>query len=431
MKKAICNSIRLLVLLALLLTSAVAFAQDETTMETHAVPFIGVRFAEADEGVLVTGVISNTPATDANIEPGDVIIAIDGQEIDADSIQEVLWAYDAADTVTLSMERDDDAFEQAVRLMARPDDLFDNPEYQLTPLAEEVAGQWLFVGGVIMTAYDETGYISCGTLVWRWHDADDLNGERDEDYLSDERYYVGAENGDGTELESRDEYYLIMQFTVEHRRRPPRRRHPRTDIGLTYQTENISLGYGEGFIELRHISQEHDLYEAGLRQFDLITRVNGTSIEDAEGLFRQDTITLGVERGNKALTFEVPVSAAPLLMFGEAAPTEQNGADRLDLPEKQVSLGVRYLQLESGHPYFGDSGVSNGAYVAEVIEGLPAAAAGIQVGDVIVAVDGLVTTPDIDLRNRIYAHSPGDEVTLDVLRDGELMQVEVVLRAAQ
>lgn len=421
MKNAIHNSIRLLVLLALLLTSAVAFAQDETATDSATVPFIGLRFAEADEGVLVTGVLSNTPAAAAGIETGDVITAIDGTEIDAASIQEVLWAYSVGDTVALSMARGGESFEQDVTLMARPDDLFDNPEYQMVS-ADDLDGQWLFVGGIIKSAYDETGFVTCGTLVWRYHGD---TARLDEHYLADERY-----SSNGEELESRSEYYLIVQFYIEGRRQPPRRRHPRTDISRAYQTESISLGYGDGFIEVQQIDQEHELYEAGLRQFDLIVAANGAPIEEAEGLFSGDVIALGVERGGESLALEAPTSAAPLLMFGQAVPVEQNRAEWLDLPEKQVSLGLRYLQLESGHPYFGDSGVSNGAYVAEVIEGLPAEAAGIQVGDVIVAVDGLTTTPEIDLRNRIYAHRPGDEVTLDVLRDGELMQIDVALRVA-
>ena len=74
--------------------------------------------------------------------------------------------------------------------------------------------------------------------------------------------------------------------------------------------------------------------------------------------------------------------------------------------------------------------MNNGAYVAEVIEGLPAAKAGIQVGDVIVAVADEEVTMELDLRNRIYFHKPGDEVTLDVLRNGEMMKVDVVLRVA-
>ena len=91
---------------------------------------------------------------------------------------------------------------------------------------------------------------------------------------------------------------------------------------------------------------------------------------------------------------------------------------------------MRYIQLEPDNAYFEGSGVSHGAYIAEVIEGLPAAKAGVQVGDVITAVAGDDVTMELDLRNRIYFHQPGDRVTLDILRAGEMMQIEVTLRVA-
>jgi len=74
--------------------------------------------------------------------------------------------------------------------------------------------------------------------------------------------------------------------------------------------------------------------------------------------------------------------------------------------------------------------VANGAYIAEVIDGLPAAQAGIQVGDIIVSINGADTTLEVDLRNRIYAHQPGDVVTLEVLRDGVVIELTVTLRVA-
>jgi len=416
MNTAIRNFTRLFVLLALLLTSAVAFAQDETSTDSSTVPFVGIRYVDTDEGILVTGVITNTPAAAANLEVGDVVTAIDGAEVEAASIQDILWSYDVDDTVTLSIERDGESLHQDVTLMARPDDLFSSPDYQITSdLALD--GQWLFVGGMITTTFDDAGYVTCGTLIWRYLDHADISAQA----------AVASNDDDDDESEAAvmryEEHYLIVQFITTGRRL-------RLDVSHTYETDSIRLGYGDGFIEVQELDQEHELYAAGLRQFDLITSVNGVSIDEAEDLFSSDAIALGVERGNDLMTLSAPASTAPLLMFGQELSSEQNRAEWLGLHEKQVTLGVRYLQLESNHPYFGDSGISDGAYVAEVIDGLPAAEAGIQTGDVIAAVDGLAATSEIDLRNRIYAHRPGDEVTLDVLRNGELIQVDVVLRVA-
>jgi membrane-associated protease RseP (regulator of RpoE activity) len=57
----------------------------------------------------------------------------------------------------------------------------------------------------------------------------------------------------------------------------------------------------------------------------------------------------------------------------------------------------------------------------------PAAAADLQEGDIILAVDGDVVDQERTLPDRLYAYEPGDTVTLTVLRDGEEMEVEVTL----
>ena len=234
----------------------------------------------------------------------------------------------------------------------------------------------------------------------------------------------------------RGERELTIKVAAEdHRRRDPRHRprprpRPRLELSNTYVSDSIGLGYGDGFIEVQALSAAHDLYAAGIRRYDLITGVNGAPIVEAKDLFADDDIALAVQRASGSFEFEVPATVAPLLLYGLDGPVEQDRSQWLGLHEKQVTLGVRYLQLEPGNPYFEGSGVNHGAYVAEVIEGLPAEKAGIQVGDVIVAVAGEDATMELDLRNRIYFHKPGDQVTLDVLRDGEMMQIEVTLRVA-
>ena len=235
----------------------------------------------------------------------------------------------------------------------------------------------------------------------------------------------------------RGENEMVFKVIVDdHRRRDPRRRpprrrpHPRVEIDRSYTSDNIELGYGDGFIVVSALSPAHDLYAAGLRSYDFITEANGAPVEEADDLFSGDTIEVAVQRYSGTLRFDVPVSAAPLLMFGDIEPVEQDRSQWLGLHEKQVTLGVRYLQMEPDNPYFEGRDVTHGAFIAEVIEGLPAEKAGVQEGDVIVAVAGEPVTLEIDLRNRIYFHEPGEQVTLDILRAGEMMQVEVVLRVA-
>ncbi len=79
-------------------------------------------------------------------------------------------------------------------------------------------------------------------------------------------------------------------------------------------------------------------------------------------------------------------------------------------------LGVRAEQVA-------DCGVR----VVEVVAGQAAATAGIQEGDVIVAMNGTATTSITQLRLAIEAAAPGDKVTLTVQRNGQQMDIQVTL----
>jgi putative serine protease PepD len=62
-----------------------------------------------------------------------------------------------------------------------------------------------------------------------------------------------------------------------------------------------------------------------------------------------------------------------------------------------------------------------------VFPGSPAEAAGLQAGDIIVAVDGEQITMDTDLSTLIVRYAPGDTVTLRVIRGSSAREVEVTL----
>lgn len=80
-------------------------------------------------------------------------------------------------------------------------------------------------------------------------------------------------------------------------------------------------------------------------------------------------------------------------------------------------------------PYLGINMAPNarGVQVAELTNGGPAVGSGLQVGDVIVDIDGKrITTPD-DLPAAIASKQPGDDVAVEVLRDGKRRTFTVTL----
>jgi serine protease DegQ len=66
-----------------------------------------------------------------------------------------------------------------------------------------------------------------------------------------------------------------------------------------------------------------------------------------------------------------------------------------------------------------------GVIVARVLRGGPADAAGIQVGDIIQALDGRPVADAVDLLNRLAPMKPGASVKLRILRAGREIEREV------
>ena len=76
---------------------------------------------DARSGVLVAGVVEGTPASDAGLRPGDIILDIDGRRTDTPAGLARRIADFAPDTeVTIELLRDGDALSQVARLGTRP-----------------------------------------------------------------------------------------------------------------------------------------------------------------------------------------------------------------------------------------------------------------------------------------------------------------------
>ncbi len=116
--------------------------------------------------------------------------------------------------------------------------------------------------------------------------------------------------------------------------------------------------------------------------------------------------------------------------------SESGGNDGVGfaIPSSTVQSIVGQL-LESGsvqHAYLGvavtaSTGGTAGAELAEVRSGTPAADAGLQVGDVITAVDGDAVSSASALQAAIDAKHPGDRVIVDYVRNGAHHSVTVTL----
>jgi S1-C subfamily serine protease len=217
---------------------------------------------------------------------------------------------------------------------------------------------------------------------------------------------------------------------------------------LRYNSETNSIEIGE-------ISEDSALYELGLRSGDAITAINGEELSPAglmgllATLDEDASLILSVERDGEAVELEIAAEdltrigplffgfrggqGIPFDLFGdEGVPFQfrfrgdSDGRGFFNMPGG-VQLGVAFITLDEQVAGQQDIDQTEGALITEVLPESPADLAGLQVDDVILAVDGDVLDSERTLRDRLVAYEPGDVVTLDILRGGESLQIEVTL----
>lgn len=121
---------------------------------------------------------------------------------------------------------------------------------------------------------------------------------------------------------------------------------------------------------------------------------------------------------SEGLGFAIPVNTA----LEVATQLIENG-----VVTGRPALGVSVVAIE-GEQAASEAGVSQpGIYIAQVNEGGAAEAAGIQVGDQVLAVDGQEVLESTDLGDAIKQKEVGDQITLTLRRDGAELEVTATL----
>lgn len=118
--------------------------------------------------------------------------------------------------------------------------------------------------------------------------------------------------------------------------------------------------------------------------------------------------TDGTTQGNLGVGFAIPSDTVLLV------------ADRIVSGESLDSgfLGISGQDAATGRP---------GALVTEVVVGGPAESGGVEVGDLIVSIDGTAVTGMAELAAKIRISSPGTTINVEVIRDGEPVTLDVTL----
>jgi serine protease Do/serine protease DegQ len=130
-----------------------------------------------------------------------------------------------------------------------------------------------------------------------------------------------------------------------------------------------------------------------------------------------NTAILSRSGGNIGIGFAIPVNMArsvmdQLIRYGAV---------------KRGQLGVSMYTVTPDIAHSLGLPSASGALVSQVVEGSPAAKAGIRSGDVITSVNGQAVKSNSELRNAIGLLRVGDRVEVGLVRDGKPVRVTAVI----
>jgi serine protease Do/serine protease DegQ len=137
---------------------------------------------------------------------------------------------------------------------------------------------------------------------------------------------------------------------------------------------------------------------------------SGGALVNLQGeLIGINTAIVGPTGGNVGIGFAIPINLASqviqqIIQYGEIK-RGQLGVQMQDL----TPALARTLHVKAQH----------GAVIVGVMPRSPAAKAGLQKGDVVIAINGQAVDSATKLRNRVALMQVGDSVSLDIIRDGE------------
>ena len=208
--------------------------------------------------------------------------------------------------------------------------------------------------------------------------------------------------------------------------------------------------------------------DAGLKVGDLITAINGNAVSTAQetatavgALNPGDQVTIDFTRGSDKMSVTATlgsqtgtganpnqgvIPAVPIPPQGN--PNNRgnqpgNGNGNGNMPNDFFNmmpfmygygngrLGVTYVTLDQQTAQQYNVTATEGALIVAVDPNSPASDAGLQVNDIVTAVNHEPVDQERTLRDRLIAYEPGDVVTLTITRDGASQDIDVTMGQPQ
>ncbi|GAB4477748.1 MAG: hypothetical protein Kow00124_21300 [Anaerolineae bacterium] len=189
----------------------------------------------------------------------------------------------------------------------------------------------------------------------------------------------------------------------------------------------------EGYVILKDVVSGGPAANAGLVEGEVIERIGAERLEDAAqgrsilaGFSSGDSVLLTVRRFPRVEQYTVVLgSYAPPVVILPPDPPLPPTMPPVVVPGQmqEARLGVYYRMIRPED----NLSASEGALLILLDD--YAAVAGLQVGDIITAVDGVSLTQSMTLEQALDRYSAGERVRLAINRAGETFSLRVTLRS--
>lgn len=216
--------------------------------------------------------------------------------------------------------------------------------------------------------------------------------------------------------------------------------------------ESITADSGQQGAVIREVIVDSPAAKARLQTGDVVLKVDDKSIDGFRDLVRVieqkqpgQKVKFQILRSGKEQTVEVELGSRPALPARPRSPFDlvPEGFQFQMPPGVQPPFEFPEAQRQAPRPMIGIQmqavsddlrrqlklGDQNGVIVADVLPNSPAAKAGLQTTDLITKADDKPIESPEDLQELVTAKNAGDEIKLEIFRDGETMEKTLKLEA--
>lgn len=401
-------------------------------------PVLGIQIENTDKGPTVRVVAAGSPAEKAGLKVGDILTKIGDTAVkDAQEASAAVQSHKAGDEVAIEVTRDGKTVTVKATLAEgssvnmQPPSLPNQPDVP-NVLNRPMLGVQLedgtdgpVVREVVAGSPAEKAGLKVGDVLTKIGDTAVKDAQAASAAV--QTYKIGDEVS--VEV-TRDGKTVTVKATLAAA--------PAVSINPMQGGMGITYDGNEKSWTISALPQESELYKAGLREGDKITKFDGTAYDPVALMAyvmksQSSDITLTVTRAGKDQEIKVPARALVQLGMGGFGMGEGGEGNEpffnmpFDMMGGGTRLGVQFVTLDASVAKKHNVTETVGALVTQVMPQSPAEKAGLKVNDVVKSVDGSEVNAEHTLRDLLANHKPGDSIKLDVIRDGKTSQFDVTL----